>query len=303
MLFDRVLITGGNGMLGQAVYKTFAASSQNIRATDIDCGESWLEFLDVRDMARCEAFFSGFNPTLVLHLAALTDLEFCEQNPKDAWSTNALGTENIAILCRKHASTMVYISSAGVFDGAQEFYNDFDEPNPIGIYARSKFHGEKFVGRHLPEHYTFRAGWMMGGGPKKDKKFINKLFRQIQSGTKKIHVVGDKAGTPTYTVDFAEGIKRVVQSGFYGIYNQVCHGSCSRLELARYFVELLGLSGVEVLEVDSNFFTQQYFAPRPSSEKLVNLKLGLRGLDSMRDWRTCLAEYSRAYKEAGLGKI
>ncbi len=293
-----VLITGCGGMLGSAVYKTFSREYKNIVATDIDLNESWLEYLDVRDIDMCAKFFKKVKPAIVIHLAALTDLEYCELHPEEAWKTNALGTENIALLAKKYDATMIYIGTAGIFGGEKEEYTDYDTPNPLSYYAKAKYFGECFVQQYLTDYYIFRAGWMMGGGLTKDKKFIKKIYDQIKSGKKELFVVDDKLGTPTYTVDFAESIFKVIQTEYYGLYNQVCGGNCSRLDVANEFVKLLGLSKkIKVTKVSSDHFKKEYFAPRPYSEKLVNLKLTNRKINYMRDWKICLADYSKIYRE------
>ncbi len=228
-----VLITGCGGMLGSAVYQTFNNNFKRVVATDIDLNESWLQYLDVRDIGMCAKFFEEVKPDLVIHLAALTDLEYCEKNIDDCWRTNALGAENIAILAKKYDTIMIYIGTAGIFDGEKEEFTDFDKPNPLSYYAKAKYAGEVFVQQFLDKYYIFRAGWMMGGGPKKDKKFIKKIYNQIKNGKEELFVVDDKLGTPTYTVNFAEAILKVIQTGYYGLYNQVCGGSCSRLDVAK----------------------------------------------------------------------
>jgi dTDP-4-dehydrorhamnose reductase len=296
----KVLITGCGGMLGKSVYESAVQKygKENVVATDIDLNEEWLSELDVREIKALERAFTEVNPTLVIHLAALTDLEYCETNQENAWATNALGTENVALLARKHNAEMVYVSTAGIFGGEKDVYTDFDTPNPLSYYAKSKYHGEQFVERFVPNYYVFRAGWMMGGGITKDKKFINKLYTQIKGGAKEIFVVDDKLGTPTYTVDFANGMLQVADTGYHGLYNQVCGGSCSRYDVATAFVKHLGLEDVvAVTKVSSDHFAQEYFAPRPASEKLTNMKLTKRGINFMRDWEVCLLEYSKHFKD------
>jgi dTDP-4-dehydrorhamnose reductase len=289
----RILLLGAGGMLGEAAYKAVSARYPQVLATDIAVNEPWLSYLDVRDIGALEKVFESFSPTVVFNLAALTDLEYCEQNPGDAWATNALGAENVALLAERHGSTLVYVSTAGIFDGEQDVFTDFDIPNPKSYYAKSKYHGELFVERRVSKYFVFRAGWMMGGGVRKDKKFINKIYKQIKNGAKQLHVVADKQGTPTYTVDFANSMVKVLASGYFGLYNQVGGGGGSRLDVAREFVRLLDLEkSIEVVEVDSSHFKVEYFAPRPFSEKLVNLKLDLRNMNYMRDWKEALAEYS-----------
>jgi dTDP-4-dehydrorhamnose reductase len=294
----RVYIAGCGGMLGRAVYAEFARDCV-VKATDIDLNIHWLEHADVRDLAGFDASVTAFTPDILINLSALTDLEYCERNAENSWLTNALGAENAATIARRLDIPLVQISTAGIVDGAQDVYNDFEQPNPLGIYAKSKYHGEIVVQRLCPKHFVFRAGWMMGGGPAKDKKFVNKIFKQIAAGATELKVVGDKLGTPTYTVSFARGIRIVAGTDLYGVYNQVCEGDCSRYDVAVEFVRLLGLENrVKVTQVDSDYFKQEYFAPRPASEKLVNMKLHARGFRHMPHWREALAEYAEEFKAA-----
>jgi dTDP-4-dehydrorhamnose reductase len=137
---------------------------------------------------------------------------------------------------------------------------------------------------------------MMGGGPAKDKKFIAKLMRQLAAGATTLNVVDDKLGTPTYTVDFARNLESLIDTEFYGLYNMVCGGETGRFEIARELVSILGLDdAVEVKAVGSDYFSKDYFAPRPLSERLVNYNLNLRGLNQMRDWHVALRDYIADY--------
>ena len=291
----KVYIAGCGGMLGRAVYEVFS-SKCIVKATDIDLNINWLEYADVRDYNDINKSIAAFSPDIIINLAALTDLEHCEKNQEDSWLTNALGAENIAIIAKRLNIPMVYISTAGIFDGEQDVYNDFDAPNPLGIYAKSKYYGEVFVKTNLEKFFIFRAGWMMGGGPSKDKKFVNKIYKQIKSGSEELFVVEDKLGTPTYTKSFAQGIFNLVETDLYGLYNQVCGGDCSRYDAAVEFVNLLGLSEkVKVTKVSSEYFKNEYFAPRPASEKLVNMKLDARGVNFMPHWKDALSEYAEEY--------
>lgn len=291
----RIYIAGCGGMLGQAVHALLSSRAE-VMATDIDVNEAWLSRADVRDYRDIAASIRGFRPDAVLNLAALTDLEYCEKNADDAWLTNALGAENVGLVANDLGVPYVYISTAGIFGGEKDVYNDFDAPNPLCVYAKSKYAGEQWTVRSVAKHYVVRAGWMMGGGPRKDKKFVNKLYKQLAAGSRVLKVVDDKLGTPTYTHDFARGLLGLLESDLYGLYNQVCEGSGSRYDVAVELVRLLGLEGrVSVERVDSSYFAAEYFAPRPASETLVSMKLKARGLYVMRDWRECLAEYVREF--------
>jgi dTDP-4-dehydrorhamnose reductase len=233
-----------------------------------------------------------FEPDYLFHLGAYTDLEYCELNPDDTYSTNTLAVENAVHIANELDIPLVYISTAGIYDGLKETYDDWDLPNPLGHYARSKYMGERFVAENCRRHLVCRAGWMMGGGPAKDKKFIQKLMAQLKSGATELFIVDDKLGTPTYTIDFARNVELLLSSTFWGVYNMVCPGVTSRLEVARYLLQALGLTQqVAINPVSSEHFAAEYFAARPASERLLTTKLDLRGLNIMRDWRVCLDEY------------
>jgi dTDP-4-dehydrorhamnose reductase len=293
-----VYIAGCGGMLGEAGHRILSELVE-VKASDINVREPWLEFGDVRDLKQISKHIEEFTPDIIMNLAAHTDLEFCEENADEAWATNALGAENLGIVANHLNIPLVYISTAGIFDGEQDVYSDYDQPNPLSIYAKSKYYGERFVLERVPQCYVFRAGWMMGGGPALDKKFVNKIFKQINAGSKDLYVVDDKLGTPTFTDDFVRSTWNVVQTGYFGLYNQVCEGDCSRYDVAVEFVRLLGLEHeVKINLVDSKYFGAEYFAPRPASEKLSNSKLKARNMNTMRHWETCLAEYAEVFKNA-----
>lgn len=288
---DRIYMAGCGGMLGEAFHKVFGERF-DIKCTDIDLNEDWLSYLDFRDFDAYRAAVSEFRPNFLFHLGAHTSLEYCEEHPDDAYRTNSLAVENAVHIANELDIPLLYISTAGIFDGAKETYDDWDDPNPLGHYARSKFAGERFVVANCRRHLVCRAGWMMGAGPGKDKKFIQKLMKQLKDGSKELFVVDDKLGTPTYTIDFARNVALLLEKQYWGVYNMVCSGVTSRLEVARYLIAALGLEdAVRVTPVSSDHFAQEYFAARPASERLITRKLDLRELNIMRDWRVCLDEY------------
>lgn len=286
---QRVYIAGCGGMLGQAAHKIFN-NDFTLRCTDKDISEEWLEFCDFRDRDAYLADVTDFAPDFLIHLGAHTDLEYCEANPDDAYKTNTLSVEYAVQIAHKLDIPLVYISTAGIFDGNKTLYDDWDSPNPLGVYARTKYLGESIVQRY-PRHIICRAGWMMGGGPK-DKKFIAKLMKQIAAGSKELKVVDDKLGTPTYTLDFMANLRILLEGEYWGLFNMVCGGETGRLEVAQELVRVLGREGeIKVTPVQSNYFASEYFAPRPPSERLSNYRLNLLGLNRMRDWRVSLRDY------------
>jgi dTDP-4-dehydrorhamnose reductase len=293
----KIFITGCGGMLGEAFYKHYSTKYQ-LRCTDIDINEPWLSYLDFRDLAAYRKEVKLFKPDCLFHLGAFTDLEYCEKHIEATYETNTMSVENAVYIANEMDIPLLYISTAGIFDGSQLEYDDWDMPKPLGHYARSKYAGERFVIENVRRHLVCRAGWMMGGGPKKDKKFIHKLMKQLKEGQKELNVVNDKLGTPTYTHDFALNVKLLLEQEIWGLYNMVCDGRTGRLEVAQELIRILGLEkDIKIHEVKSEFFIKDYFAERPPSERLINVKLKLRGLNSMRDWKVALREYIDNYYE------
>ncbi len=291
----RIYIAGSGGMLGEAMHRTLSEHHE-LECTDIDLNAPWITRCDFRNFDEYKKSVGEFAPDILFHLGAHTDLEYCENNPDDAYRTNTLSVEHAATLVNAHNIPLVYISTAGIFNGEKQLYDDWDCADPLGVYARSKYLGEMLVASRVSKHFICRAGWMKGGGPKKDKKFISKIMRQLAAGAKTINVVDDKLGTPTYTIDFARNLEVLIGTEFYGLYNMVCGGVTSRLEVAEELLRILGLEEtVEINAVDSNFFSKDYFAPRPACERLVNYKLDLRGINQMRDWRVALSDYINDY--------
>ena len=207
-----------------------------------------------------------------------------------------MSAENAVYISNQLNIPLLYISTAGIFDGAKDLYDDWDMPNPLGVYARSKYMGERFVCENSKRFLVCHAGWMMGAGPKKDKKFIQKLMKQLKEGKKELFIVDDKDGTPTFTHDFAKNVKALIENEYWGLYNMVCGGQTSRLEVAGELLNLLGLSDtVKITTVKSDYFKDVYFAERPPCERLVNRKLNIRQLNLMQDWRAALKQYMDQY--------
>ncbi len=287
----RIFLSGVGGMLGQAFYKIFK-EDYKLLCTDIDVNEDWLTYLDFRKFEDYYKEVSNFKPDYLFHIGAHTNLEFCEKNINDAYQTNTISVDHAISIANELNIPLMYISTAGIFDGNQDEYNDWDKPNPISIYGKSKFYSEENILRQSKKFLILRAGWMMGGGMQKDKKFVNKIINQLLNGKKEIFIVDDKMGTPTYTLDFAKNAKLLLENNKFGLYNLVCRGNTSRYEVAKEILKILNLENkIKINKVNSSYFSEEYFALRPKSENLINLKLQLISMDIMRDWKESLEEY------------
>jgi dTDP-4-dehydrorhamnose reductase len=281
----KILVTGSKGMLGTAIKEIFA--NHNLILTDS------IE-LDVRNIKQVLSYAS-LKPELILHLAAITDHFAAEFNPTDAYFTNYTGTQNMIELARLLDIPIVYISTGGIFDGKKEIYTEDDIPNPINHYSRSKYYGECAI-KSYDKYYIIRAGWMMGGGPTIDKKFINKIFTQIKAGKKELYALTNAYGSPTYTYDLAKTIKNLIEKKVpYGIYHSAGSGMASRYDIACAFVHFLGLA--EEIKINPMTFDEFHTlfplqCAYTKNEVLSIEKIRQLGLSAMRDWREALKEYT-----------
>jgi dTDP-4-dehydrorhamnose reductase len=287
-----ILVTGASGMVGSHLLDVF--SEADLYRTDLHAADQ-IHALDCRNRDQVMEVIGRVRPHVVLHMGAETDVDRCERDIDHAFRSNALATLNIALACQRFDVTLVYVSTAGVFDGKKpEPYTEFDLPNPVNVYATSKLEGEKFVQSFVPKHYIVRAGWMFGGKGK-DKKFVGKIASMCLENGAEIKAVDDKFGCPTYAVDLLAAVKTLIQSDFYGIYHLVNSGSCSRYDVAVEISRFLGKTGRVVPVCSANF---PLSAPRPRSEASRPYKFELLGLGRMRTWREALVDYLTAWQAA-----
>jgi dTDP-4-dehydrorhamnose reductase len=288
MKYKKILFFGAGGMLGDSFIKMIPKISL---FTDKKVCEN-VSYCDINDFNSTKKLIDGYQPELIINLAAEVDLEKCETNPTTCFLTNTISAIHLFSLAKERDIPYVFISTAGIFGNDKEFYTEEDTPTPLSIYGKSKHYVEQFlINQSYEKWYVFRAGWMMGGGKELDKKFVNKIMKQIYAGSKILRVVDDKLGVPTYTKDFAYSIIKHLENSLpYGLYNQVSLGESSRYQTAEEIVNFLNLD-VKVEKIDSDYYKDVYFAPRPYSEKLINKKLNDLGMNYMRDWKLCLHEY------------
>ena len=283
---DRVLITGSGGMLGNAVFPYFSSRYQSILATDKDQNESWIELLDIRDGAALRKAFAEVKPNLVLHLAACTDLEFCEVHPDVATETNEAATRDIAALCEEHGSTLVYISTAGVFDGTKTGpYTEDDPAAPLGVYGQSKWEGDEAVRRLLPRHLILRVSWVFGVEGHNFVKTILRLARERED----LRVVADQRGCPTYAEDLADVLAQLVSGRHRGIFHATNHGACTWLDLAREAAIASGADPGRIRPCTSAQFPRP--AVRPACSILRSRRLEEAGCPPRPAWQDAVGRY------------
>ncbi|MCR4311237.1 MAG: NAD(P)-dependent oxidoreductase, partial [Candidatus Taylorbacteria bacterium] len=225
-----------------------------------------------------------YKPKVIVHLAALTDLDAGEKNPALAYHINTIGTYNVALAAREVKAKLVYISSTGVFNGQKKFaYRETDTPRPENHYGHSKYAGELIIQSMLKDYIIARACWMFGGGPDKDKKFVAKIIAQLKkSDIDEIKALRDVHGSPTYGKDLAQALKKLVQKNAKGVFHLTNKGSCTRFDVAQVIVETLKPS-VRVTPVDGNYFNLP-------AKRVIN-ESAISRVHLMRPWKEALKEY------------
>lgn len=243
--------------------------------------------LDVSDLKEVMSVCKRYKPIAILHLAAETDVDRCERDPDYAYKINSIGTYNVAFVAKQIGAKLVYISTAGVFDGEKpEPYSESDSANPQNYYGHSKFLGELAIQGTLKDYLILRVCWMMGGGPGKDQKFVAKIIDQLLNPKpKKIMAVSDQVGSPTFAKDLVSAIKALLSENKRGIFHLANHGVVSRYDVAKFIIDFLG-SKKKLEPVPSSFFSLD--AKRAGNEGLKS------SLDLMRPWDDALRDYLKS---------
>jgi dTDP-4-dehydrorhamnose reductase len=272
----RVFITGRSGQLGQALEKSLTAQGdQLIEAPRWDISDHTIvdKIVDLR-------------PEVVIHAAAMTNVDGAAKDPDLAFRINAFGSQNVAHACLRANAEMVYISSNEVFDGqADRPYREDDPPAPINPYGSSKRSGEQMASHYLRDRlYIVRTAWVFSPG---GNNFPAKIIAAADKH-KELRVVADEIGNPTYAPDLAEAITRLIQTHVYGIYHFTNAGHCSRYDFAK---EILRQSGREHIPIHPTTLADyQRASTVPPFAPLANINGAALGIE-LRPWPEALQAY------------
>lgn len=225
-------------------------------------------------------------PEMVVHAAAFTGVDECERHSDIAFRVNGEGTRNVAEACRRLGVSMLYLSTDYVFDGEKSSaYSETDTPNPLSVYGRSKWDGEKHVEALVARFWIVRVSWLFGS---RGKNFVKAILRQARHGNV-LKVVDDQVGAPTYTMDLVAKIDEIIGKAAIGIYHVTNQGCCSWFEFAREILKQAGLTEVAVLPISTSDAGRP--APRPRNSRLANTRLKAEGLELLPPWQEALARY------------
>lgn len=264
----KILVTGANGMLGQDLCPILEDVGAFVIETDIDT-------LDITNAGQVDSILTETRPDMVIHCAAYTNVDKAEEDLENAKLINVTGTENVAKSCAKLDIPLVYISTDYVFDGTKkEPYTPEDTPNPLNNYGLTKLQGEEAVKKHCEKYYIARTSWLYGHY---GKNFVETM---ISKAGEPLKVVDDQTGCPTWTVELANGILRLLQKP-YGTYHVCGSGSTSWYGFAQEIFKQSGLD-VKLEPCKTDDFPRP--AKRPQYSVMANDKI-------CRNWQAALQDY------------
>lgn len=276
----KIAITGGGGLLGKGLAQVFGRQHEVLALTRQDA--------DVTDAVQMRTVLRSFAPAIVVHAAAMPDIDDCELNPEKAWRVNAEATKSLVEIARELGCGFAFISTDAVFDGkATRPYVETDPVNPPSVYGKTKVAGEDFV-RAYERHWIFRVSALFGPGK---ANFVNKGLCKAW-GKEPYVVASDQLGSATYTVDAGETMLRVFAAGKYGTFHLCNQGQCTRYELARKSVELAGLDATIV--VGKSMVEMKRPGPRLQYAVMEMRALHDKGIEVPRRWEAALEEYVKA---------
>jgi dTDP-4-dehydrorhamnose reductase len=284
----KITLLGANGQLGRDLQTALRAYG----VTPLTRNE-----VDVTDSARTRAMLMDLRPNVILNTTAYHRVDDCESQPELAFQVNAHAVLNLVRIANDLDAVLVHISTDYVFDGnARQPYTENSQPFPLSVYANSKLAGEFLIRATSKKYFLIRTCGLYGvaGSHGKGGNFVEMLIAKAKRG-ESIRVVNDQVVTPTYTVDLANQIARVVPTTHYGLYHMTNEGSCTWYEFANAIFELSGIDA-DLSPTTSELYNSPAIRPRYSV--LENARLKELGLNEMRHWREALAAY---LKEKSLG--
>ncbi len=272
----RIYITGSKGQLGRALMRRLR--SHELLGVD-------LPEIDLTDLTAARSSITAFKPDLIIHAAAMTDVDGAARDPDLAYRVNALGTRNVAVASEATGAALLAISTNEVFDGHQARpYLEFDATHPINPYAQSKLAAETFVRDLTTRFYIIRTAWLYGLG---GNNFVKKIIARADDAGR-LRVVTDEVSSPTYTEDLITAIEQLMPTGAYGIYHFTNDGACSRYEFAQKILEFSGRGHIPLEPI----LLKDY--PRPSTpppyaplRNFCGAQIGI----TLRSWTEALADY------------
>lgn len=277
----KVLVTGVKGQLGYDVVNELEKRGHEAVGVDI-------EEMDITDAESVNNVIGEVNPDAVVHCAAWTAVDAAEDNVEVCRKVNADGTRNIANVCKKLGSKMIYISTDYVFDGqgTEPWQADCKDYKPLNVYGQTKLEGELAVSETLDKYFIVRIAWVFGVNGKNFIKTMLNVGKKFDT----VRVVADQVGTPTYTYDLARLLVDMVETEKYGYYHATNEGGY--ISWYDFTCEIFHKAGYETKVVPVT--TEEYGlskAARPFNSRLDKSKLVENGFEPLPTWQNALERY------------
>jgi len=262
----RILVTGASGLLGSKLveillrkgYVVYAGYSENKPKAGLPVK------LDVSNEGDVERAFDISRPEVVVHAAALTNVDACELKKELAWSINVVGTRNIVKLSKKYSAFMIYISTDYVFKGDKGMYSESDPTEPVNYYGYTKLMGEEEV-RLLEEHCIARTSVIYGSIPAAGKvNFALWVVDKLRKG-EKVRALTDQWNSPTLNVNLAEMVVEIAERRLLGTFHLAGATRISRYDFARLIARKFNLDERLIQPIASNEISWIAQRPRDSS--------------------------------------
>ena len=283
----KILVTGCNGQLGRAIQKEYAGEVEFI-LTDVAEQEGIIS-LDITDIDAVMALVRQQKPDVIINCAALTNVDGCEKMWDTAYKINAIGPRNLSIAATAVDAKLVHVSTDYVFAGTEAApRTEFDTPDPISAYGKTKLEGERFVERFAKKYFILRTAWLYGDG----KNFIKTMVR-LSKTHDEVSVVCDQFGSPTSAVELAKMIHFLEPTENYGTFHATCEGETNWADFTDVFFAKLGIT-TKVNHITSEEYARMYpdAARRPAYSNLDNYMLRLTTDQfAMAHWEDALDVY------------
>lgn len=285
----KILVTGCNGQLGRAIRKEYAASDVEFINTDVVEGEGVVS-LDITDVDAVLKLVRAEKPDVIINCAAHTNVDKCEEQWDLAYKINAIGPRNLSIAATEADAKMIHVSTDYVFEGnGTRPYTEFDAPNPVSVYGKTKLEGENFVKEFAKKHFILRTAWLYGDG----KNFV-KTMLALAENHDELNVVCDQVGTPTSAVELAKMIHYLEGTENYGTFHATCEGDTNWADFAEAIFKRAG-KNVKVNHVTSKQYKEMNpaSANRPAYSILEDYMIKLTSDFVMADWQDALDVYMK----------
>ncbi len=250
---ERVLITGVSGLLGSNLALVLSDCFEIIgtyHQHPLSLNNCEIVSMDIAQADKTWAIIRQVEPHVVIHCAAETRVDYCEEHPEEAFRVNVEGTENVAKGAAHVGAKFVYVSTDSVFDGREGMYSEVSSPNPLNVYARTKLAGEGVLKQHVMDHLIVRTniyGWNARPKFSLAEWILDRLDHgQTVPGFADIHF------SPILANDLAEILVDMIRAGLWGIYHVGARERCSKLAFARMLCRVFDRDMVLIQPANSN---------------------------------------------------